>query len=327
MNQEIQISENRIPDRVIKRAVDAYLNARREKVPSFVKEHFSLRGAIRLNRKAFGLDFFKVPLNVAWAIPYTALKISAALGRRAGLERIHSRVERLPPGFETAVQKEVTWLIFTQLLEIPFAQGSRKSEKDALLEAILGQPEISMLFIRDLSAIDSKSRDPRFRSALEKNLREYSRTRTAAAELAGNLISLSAGASVFGKLTPGAMTVGGGVAAAIAQHSAVSNFMLGSSIGSLYYSLFPPSVSMGLIVASTGAVIAALATLTSFSGLITDPIQYKLGLHQKRLHRLIDCLEKELRGLGDSRLKIMDQYVARIFDLLDLLKRGAQTLV
>jgi hypothetical protein len=132
---------------------------------------------------------------------------------------------------------------------------------------------------------------------------------------------------MFHQMTPGAITAGGALASALAQQVAVSNFVLGSSLGSIYYSAFPATASMGLVIASTGSILAALAILTSFSGIITDPIQYKLGLHQKRLNKLIHCLEKELRGLGDSKFKIKDQYVARIFDLLDLLKKAAGTLV
>jgi hypothetical protein len=327
MNQTVQKHENYEADLAVERAIGAYIESRKEKVPHFVKKHFSFKGAVRLNRKAFGSDLYKVPLNVAWTIPYITLKASSSLMKKMGLEKFPSRVERLPVGFETKVQKEINWLIFTDLLEIPYAQGKRRSAKDALLEAILIQPEISSLFIGELYTIYSKSKDPRFRPALEKNLMEYSRSRTAASELAGNVISLSTGASVFGKMTPGALTVGGGLAAAIAQQTAISNFILGPTVGGLYYAVFPASASMGLVIASTGAVMAALATLTSFSGIIADPIQYKLGLHQKRLNRLIDCLDRELRGLGDSRLKIRDQYVSRVFDLADLFKKAARTFV
>jgi hypothetical protein len=327
MNQTVQKHENYEADLAVERAIGSYIESRKEKVPDFVRQNFSFKGAARLNRKAFGSDLYKVPLNVAWTIPYITLRASSSLMKRMGLEKFPSHVERLPVGFETKVQKEINWLIFTKLLEIPYAQGKRRSEKDALLEAILNQPEISSLFVEDLSLIYSKSKDPRFRPALERNLMEYSRTRTAASELAGNIISLSAGASVFGKMTPGTLTVGGGLAAAIAQQTAISNFILGPTVGSLYYAVFPASASMALVIASTGAVMAALATLTSFSGIITDPIQYKLGLHQKRLNKLIDCLDRELRGLGDSRLKIRDQYVSRVFDLADLLKKAARTFV
>lgn len=321
------MNDNNDSQIAIERAISGYIQARQEKVSEFAKKYFSFRGALRLNRKAFGADIFKGPLNVLWSVPYIGLKASSALSRKVGFEKIPSLIERVPAGLETRVQKEINWLIFTELLEIPYDQGNRKSNKDALLEEILNQPEISSLFSNELSTIYSKSKDPKFRPALERNLMEYSRSRTAAADLAGALISLSAGATMFGKMTPGAMTVGGSIATAIAQHTAISHFVLGSTLGSLYYSIFPATASMGLVVASTGTFMALLAILTSFSGIIADPIQYKLGMHQKRLKKLIECLDKELRGSGDSGLKIRDQYIARVFDLLDLFKKAARTFV
>ncbi len=321
------MNDNNDSQIAIERAISGYIQARQEKVPEFAKKYFSFRGALRLNRKAFGADIFKGPLNVLWSVPYIGLKASSALSRKVGFEKIPSLIERVPAGLETRVQKEINWLIFTDLLEIPYDQGNRKSNKDALLEEILNQPEISSQFSNELSTIYSKSKDPKFRPALERNLMEYSRSRTAATDLAGTLISLSAGATMFGKMTPGAMTTGGAIATAIAQHTAISHFVLGSTLGSLYYSIFPATASMGLVVASTGTFMAFLAILTSFSGIIADPIQYKLGIHQKRLKKLIECLDKELRGSGDSGFKIRDQYIARVFDLLDLFKKAARTFV
>jgi hypothetical protein len=311
----------------VNKAIQKYIESRKEKVPGFVKRHFSVPGALGLNKKAIGSDLYKALINVIWLLPYTGLKASSALLRKTGFQRISSRIENLPVGFTTDVQKEVTWLIFTELLEIPYFQGKRKSNRDALLEEILGQPEISSLFATDLSKIYSKSRNPGFRLALEKNLLEYSKSRTAAADLAGSLISLSAGATMFHKMTPGALTAGGALAAAIAQQTAISNFVFGPALGSFYYGVFPASTSVALLTVSTGTILAALAILSSFSGIITDPIQYKLGIHGRRLNRLIDSLEKELRGLGDSKFKIRDQYVARIFDLFDLIMKAAKTAV
>jgi hypothetical protein len=309
------------------RAIDSYIKKRREKVPAFVKKHFSFTGALRLNRKVLSSDLYKTPLNVFWAMPYTGLKVSSLLIKKIGFKRIPSYMNRLPVGFETNLQKEINWLIFTELLELPYAQDKRKSQKDALAEEIFNQPEISSLFIHELSVIKLKSKDQRFRDALERNLRDYSGSRIATSELAGSIISLSAGAGMFGKMTPGAMTFGGGLASAIAQYTAISNFILGPTLGGIYYSIFPATASMGLLVASTGTVLAALALVTSFSGIITDPIQSKLGLHQKRLNRLIDSLDKELRGMGDSGLHFKERYIARIFDLLDLFRAAARTMV
>ena len=321
MEKRESVHKGTQPDQAVDGAIRDYIQSRRAMVPAFVKEHFSFKGALRLNKKGVGHDLLKAPLNVAWALPYASLIAFSYIMKKAGLKTIPSKIGGIPPGFKTEIQKEINWLIFTELLELPFTQGERTSKKDALFEAIIDQPEISSLFIDGLSRIHSRSRDPKFRLKLEKNLQEYSKSRTAAAELAGSIISLSAGAGVLGKMTPGAITVGGGLAAAIGQHTAISNFFLGPTLGSIYYGVFPASVSMGLVIASTGTVMAALAVLTCFSGMITDPLQVKLGLHQRRLDKLIDCIEKELRGFGDSKLKIKEHYVARIVDLIDLFKR------
>ena len=311
----------------VSKAIQEYIDSRKDKIPGFVKKHFSFPGALALNRKAIGSDLYKAPLNVIWLPPYTVLKTSSALLKKVGFQRISSRIENMPMGFTTDVQKEVTWLIFTGLLEIPYVQGKRKSNKDALLQITLDQPKISSFFTTALSKIYRKSRNPEFRFALEKNLLEYSKSRTAAADLAGSLISLSAGATMFHKMTPGALSAGGALAAAIAQQTAISNFVLGPTLGSLYYGVFPASTSVALVTVSTGTILAALAIMSSFSGIITDPIQYRLGIHGRRLDRLIDSIEKELKGVDNEGFKIRDHYVVRIFDLFDLIMKASRTAV
>ena len=311
----------------VSKAIQEYIDSRKDKIPGFVKKHFSFPGALALNRKAIGSDLYKAPLNVIWLPPYTVLKASSALLKKVGFQRISSRIENMPMGFTTDVQKEVTWLIFTELLEIPYVQGKRKSNKDALLQIILDQPKISSFLATALSRIYSKSRDPEFRFALEKNLLEYSKSRTAAADLAGSLISLSAGATMFHKMTPGALSAGGALAAAIAQQTAISNFVFGPTLGSLYYGVFPASTSVALVTVSTGTILAALAIMSSFSGIITDPIQYRLGIHGRRLDRLIDSIEKELKGVDNAGFKIRDHYVVRVFDLFDLIMKASRTAV
>jgi hypothetical protein len=73
--------------------------------------------------------------------------------------------------------------------------------------------------------------------------------------------------------------------------------------------------------------LAALAIMSSFSGIITDPIQYRLGIHGRRLDRLIDSIEKELKGVDNAGFKIRDHYVVRIFDLFDLIMKASRTAV
>jgi len=318
-------------DKTIQLSVDAgidkYIISRKKKIPEFVKEYFSFKGALKLHRKALSSDLIKGPINISWALVYALLRVASALLKKTGEKKVSSFIRnKLPRGFETNVQKEVKWLIYTELLELPYEQKKRKSKKDALLEEILNQPEISALFYDDLEQIKIKSKNEKFRSLLEKNLLEYSSSRTAAADLAGSIIALSVGATVFHKMTPGAMATGATLASAIAYHSAVSNFILGSTLGSIYYSLFPVSASAGLIIAVTGSIMAAMAVVTSFAGIVTDPIQAKLGIHQKRLLKFITVFKSELMGRGETKFEIKDRYVARVFDILDLIKTAAMTI-
>jgi len=61
--------------------------------------------------------------------------------------------------------------------------------------------------------------------------------------------------------------------------------------------------------------------LAAFSGILTDPLQRRLGLHRKRLERLLQTIESDLCG-GARRTRIMhDHYVARLVDIFALAMR------
>ncbi len=309
------------------RAVRKYIDSRRKKVSEFVKTHFSLSGALKINRKAFGKDLVKAPMNIAWALPYMAIQVTSVLVKKTGLKKIDSLLQKVPTGLKTSVQEEINFLIFTELLELPYEKNRGNQVTDALLAEILDQPEIKDLFQDQLALIMSRSQQEGFRAALEKRLKEYSLSRTAVSELAGNIIALATGAGTMGKMTPGGISFGMILAGSIAQQSAISGFFLGPTLGGIYYGMFPASASMGLAVASTSAVLATLAIFSAFSGIITDPIQARLGIHEKRLNRLINSLEKTLLDKGDSDLKLRGKYLARVFDLLDLLKTAAHAVI
>jgi len=57
--------------------------------------------------------------------------------------------------------------------------------------------------------------------------------------------------------------------------------------------------------------------VTTFGGIITDPLQRKLGLNIKKLNKVLDSTEELLLGEDNARLMLKDHYIARIFDLLD----------
>ncbi len=315
--------DSRVVEESVSRGIERYIESRRAKVPEFVDKYFSVYGALKLHQKALGRDLYRAPLNVVWSIPSLAAQGLAGLCRKLGVEGTANKLEKLPKGFETDVQREVKWLIYTELLELPYQDGRRESHKDALLAEILSDPTLMEVCERYLEVIRSKVDTPGFKTALEHNLSQLALARTAAADLATSIVTLATGYAAFHQATPGAVAGGGALAGVIAHHMAVSGFWLGPTLGAWYYSVFPVSVSTGLIVASTGAVMAALALVSTLAGVVTDPLLAITGVHRRRLEKFIDRLGNELRGQGESRLQIHDQYLARVFDLLDLLKTAA----
>ena len=319
----LSTTESELVETAASRGIERYIQSRKARVPEFVDQYFSVQGALKLHRKALGKDLYRAPLNIVWAIPSLGAQALASLGRKLGAEKLADRLEKLPKGFETDVQREVKWLIYTELLELPYRDGERESKKDALLTEILSEPSLAEICERYLEAIRRQIDTPGFREALEHNLSQLAMARTAAADLATSIITLATGYAAFHQATPGAVAGGSALAGVIAHQMAVSSFWLGPTLGAWYYSVFPVTASTGLIVASTGAVMAALAIVSTLAGVITDPLLAVTGVHRRRLEKFIDRLGNELRGEGKSRLKIHDQYVARVFDLLDLLKTAA----
>jgi hypothetical protein len=322
----ISEDEKQVISRAVAQGARDYFTARRQRVVPFVENHYSLKGALQINRKAIGKDLLRAPANLLWAMPYLGIHVSSLLLRKARLRNFGDWLANVPPGFRTRVQQEIEWLVRTELFELPYEQADRKSEQDALLSAIMAQPELSQMVVGYLEQINQLSDKPEFQARLTQQLAAYTDTRISAADLACGVVTLSAGAMMFKQLTPGAMSTGSVLATAIAQQSAISHFVFGSSLGSIYYSVFPVSASLGLLAATTGGVLAALGVLSAFSGVVTDPLQKQFGIHQRRLFKLIDALEAQF--IEDSRKSFYpkDHYIARVFDFLDVLKTASMSL-
>jgi hypothetical protein len=298
---------------------------RRERVDGFCARHFSFGGALRIHRLALGHDLWRAPANALWAAPYLASQAAGFAAGKLGWQGAGRKLKRLPPGFRTAVARELEWLVYAELLELPINQGTRTSARDALLETLLAHEAVAGLLLPELLALDALSGLSQTRAKLEEFFAVYAGNRIAAADMAGSVLNLAAGAAAFQKFTPGAFALGAAVASGLAQQLAIANFALGSTLGSLYYGLFPATASAGLTAASVGGAMAALGVFAAFAGVLTDPVQRATGLHRRRLLQLVDAVEGQLTGAGGD-FKLRDAYVARVFDLVDLIRGAAQTL-
>ncbi len=308
----------------VRRAVAAglgrYYAERRSRVGPFVDRHFCLRGTARIHRAALGWDIARAPANLVLAGPQAGFKAAAAAARALGAARVGEALGSRDLLLKTAVAREVEWLIRTELLELPWVQGERASTRDALGAAILDDPAIAGPLSALLAGVGERAAgDPGFAERLAHALETYAGSRAAAAEIATGLLTLSAGAIALNKLTPGAVALGPALAGAVAQQSAIAAFPLGAGLGGLWYGAFPAAPSLALVSGLTGGLLLGAAMAAAFAGLVTDPVQRRLGLHQRRLTRLIDALERQTADPSAPAYAVHDQYAARVLDLFDWL--------
>ena len=304
---------------VVEDGIRRYFADRRLRVRPFVDRHFSLCGALAIHRAALGWDLARAPLNIVLGLPHTLLRLTTAGAKRFGAKRIAAALGERNLLLRTRVAKEISWLLCTELLELPCREGKRESRRDALAQTILADPRVADPLRAALAAIGRRADDPAFRARLAEAMRTYAGTRAAAAEIATGLVTLGAGALALKQLTPGAVSLGPALAAIMVQQAAVASFPLGSALGGLWYGLFPVAPSAALIVGLTGGLMLAAAGFAALAGIVTDPLQRRLGLHEKRLLRMLDALERQMLDPAAPRFTVRDHYVARLMDLCDLL--------
>ena len=74
------------------------------------------------------------------------------------------------------------------------------------------------------------------------------------------------------------------------------------------------------MAATTGAILAAGGVVTALAGIVLDPLLATTGLHRRRLDRFVTVLGEELRGGRGGTYRVRDHYIARVFDVLELLR-------
>lgn len=316
------------PERVrasVEAGVRRYFEHRRARVPGFVDRHFRFEGAWAINRKGFGYDLVRAPVNTALVAASLAKDGAAAVLERSGRPQTAGRLKRTQLFLQTDVAREIDWLIFSQLLELPYREKGgeeRISEDDALAREILSDPYLAARLQPMLVELAKAYGDPARRRWIDDTMHDYAEARAATAELASLTVTMLAGAILAQKLTPSLITLGPALAELLAQKIASSSVGFGTGLGAGLGLAGGGAVahpSTALLIGSTGAAFAAAAAVTAVAGVVTDPVQRALGLHRRRLTTFIDTMEERLFENPDRRYRVVDAYVGRVLDLADLL--------
>ena len=319
--ESLEPPERALARAIVADAVDRYLEATRARIVPFVDDHFSFSSAWALHRRALGRDLLRAPVNVMLVLPQVVvLPAAAALARRAGWSRAADWLGSRQLLRETDVAREVAWLVHTELLRLPYRQGRRESARDALAEEVFGDPRTEAADRCVLEELARRTSDAAFRQDVEDKLAAYKLSRSAVAELCTAIVSVAIGAAVFRQLTFGVMSLGPALAHEAAQRHAIASFPLGSWLGGLWYGVFPATPSLLATIGAMAGLALAFSVLSAFAGIVADPMQRLLGRHRRLLEQLVAALGRSLRCGDPGRFAVRDHWIARLLDVVDLLR-------
>lgn len=319
---DVQRNSLRRIDDAVELGIREYAKTRRALVDEFIDRNFDFDGAWKLNRLGFGWDLLRAPANLAWAPVRYFAKGAASLAGKAGFDRIEKLGQGIPAGFQTDVERELEWLIFSELLELPYRDEvrQRSHEANALIDCIARQDSMREAWEEVLRAAGDLSKDGRKRRDLEKHLEGLLDNRKDVAELTTAIVATSAGLAAHKSLNFGALGLGQATAAAISHSLAVSGFIFGPTLGGIFYGALPwlAAPSAALVVGVTAGIAALMGVLAAVAGVLADPAQRALGLHKKKLNGMLDVVEANMLGEKPGAQAFREGLAARLFDLVDV---------
>ncbi|MES9976618.1 MAG: DUF6635 family protein [Candidatus Thiodiazotropha sp.] len=285
------IQQPYLTDPVSRGQLVGHIEACRQRIPTFVNRHFSLQGAFRLNRLALGGDILVAPFNFLMGFPNFLLRLIAMLFELLGAHRLARRLLKTHLGLPTRVQQALTTHLYTDLLML----SRHHEEADTRLRQLLHQ----------------SAKEP---------LQIYVQTRNIAGDITAGTLAAILGLILLNQFTPGSISAGAAVAHLVAGEQAASDFFLGETLGRFYYTLFPVSPPIGIVMATVLVVMVTIALVAAFSGMLHDPIQKRTGIHQRRLNQLLDAIEKSACQSPAEGYRPKDTFVGRIYDFIDWVK-------
>lgn len=290
--------------------VPGCLDPCRVRVGGFVARHLTWPGTLRLHRAAIGWDILRAPANVVLAPLVLLLRLGSFAAARLRQPRLAVWLAERPVLLRTEVSARVEAAFLAEVLAVPLP-GPGATDRATLTRALFAAPDLRAMLARHEDG--GKAAALRMMAAIAA----YGGTRAAMAELTTALVTLGLGAVLFQALTPGMISMAPGLAEAVSQGRQVAEFPLGQGLGGLWYGLFPVAPPLWLLGLITVALVSASSLVAAFAGCLADPVQARLGLHRRRLLRLIDTLESEVSGAAPRPFATSEHYFARLFDLWD----------
>ncbi|MGE9745604.1 DUF6635 family protein [Bdellovibrio bacteriovorus] len=259
--------------------IEKFTADRKQNISPFIEKHFSVSETIQIQKRHLPLDLILSPVNALWSIPYLMIKKAVETSDKMGWPVLNPLMDVLPASFKTGYQKDIEKLIATELVG-----------EDVLMDYIRKDPVLGPMVVS--GAIELNQR--KIRTEVLKEIEKYTSSQAMISDVCSSLLTLAAGWIYFGDKSLGVMGLGSRFARKMAREKASSNFFLGEKVGSVFYGVFPPAPTNTQIVMATLAVGALLTVCSLFVSVMIDPARKRFGMHDKKLHALVDNLEERL---------------------------------
>ncbi|MBC7713954.1 MAG: hypothetical protein H7177_11485 [Rhizobacter sp.] len=269
----------------IQDVLDSYINERNKIISLYLKNHLIISYCFKVQAKHIAKDFFRNPINVIWAIPYFSIKKTLEVAEKMGSEWAKLALLKCPKGLRTDYQKEIEQSILKEV----FGFSANKKLQSVFELEILRHPKLQdispALLQKIVSIVELDIRT-------EVNLQCSKQQEVTA--LAASAAFIFIAHKKFGSHSLDIFGIGKEIAAIWAKKKAVSTFVFGKTLGRAYYNYSPPTPTSKQVVIATLASIVIFSLLSSAIGVLSYPIQNKLGLCRKQLQSLIGLTYEKL---------------------------------
>ena len=286
----------------------------RQRVDAFVARHFTWPGTLRLHRAALGADILRAPANVVLSPVLLLVRVAGWVCNRLRLSGAAGWLARRRILLRTDVAARVEAAVLAELLDVPLPVGAVPRDREGLARAILAAPPFAAAIRRSGSVSGAEA----MVEGVMQAVADYTAVRPAMSEIATALLTLAVGAVAFQAVTPGMVSMTPGVAEAVARSLAVGEFPLGERLGAVWYGVFPVGPSPAVVLVTAAGLVALGSTVAAFAGVVTDPLQARVGLHRRRLMRLMARIEAVTAGAAPGSEIPAEHLAVRAVDLWDV---------
>nr|BFD67636.1 hypothetical protein HAGR004_26580 [Bdellovibrio sp. HAGR004] len=259
--------------------IEKFTADRKQNISPFIEKHFTVSETLQIQKRHLPLDLVLSPVNALWSIPYLLIKKTVETSDKLGWPALNPIMDILPASFKTGYQKDIEKLIATELI----GEG-------ILMDYIHKDPLLGPMVASGSVQLDQR----RIRTEVLKEVEKYTSSQAMISDICSSLLTVAVGWIYFGDKSLGIMGLGSRFARKMAREQASSNFFLGEKVGSVFYGVFPPAPTNTQIVLATFSVGALLTVCSLFVSVMIDPARKRFGLHEKKLHTLVDNLEEKL---------------------------------